>query len=296
MYARLAAKGVTIPAGSCPTVALGGLVLGGGMGLAGRAMGLTLDRVRSFDVVTADGRRHTLDDGELFWALRGGGGSFGIVTAIRLRTRPVSTAAYFSISYGDRNEALERWDAFAPRAPDALTCILSLTSTGATAFGQYLGSEARLKQLIRPLGGSPTTGSAPYLTVQRRWAGTASGRSTFAASSLYVTKRLSANGRRAFIEAADTGAGLILDAYGGAINRPSRGATAFPHRDARFSVQVLSYTNIATARTRVKQRAPIDRPVRHRRLRQLRRPRPDQRDPQLLRREPRAAAPGQASL
>ena len=55
VYARLAAKGVTIPAGSCPTVALGGLVLGGGMGLAGRAMGLTLDRVRSFDVVTADG-------------------------------------------------------------------------------------------------------------------------------------------------------------------------------------------------------------------------------------------------
>ena len=51
VYTRLAAKGVTIPAGSCPTVALGGLVLGGGMGLAGRAMGLTLDRVRSFDVV-----------------------------------------------------------------------------------------------------------------------------------------------------------------------------------------------------------------------------------------------------
>ncbi len=254
VYARLAAKGVTIPAGSCPTVALGGLVLGGGMGLAGRAMGLTLDRVRSFDVVTADGRRHKLDDGDLFWALRGGGGSFGIVTAIRLRTRPVSTAAYFSIAYGDRDEALERWDAFAPRAaPDALTCILSLTATGATAFGQYLGSEARLKQSIRPLGGSPTTGSAPYLAVQRRWAGSASGgRSTFAASSLYVTKRLSAKGRRAFIEAADSGAGLILDAYGGAINRPSRSATAFPHRDARFSVQVLSYTNIATARDRVR--------------------------------------------
>jgi hypothetical protein len=253
VYARLAGKGVTIPAGSCPTVALGGLVLGGGMGLAGRAMGLTLDRVRSFDVVTADGERRKIDDGDLFWALRGGGGSFGIVTAVRLRTRHVSTAAYFSIAYGDRDEALQRFDAFAPGAPDELTCICSLTGSGASIFGQYLGSEQRLRQLLRPLGGSPSTGSAPYLTVQRRWAGSSTGRSTFAASSIYVTKRMTANARRAFIAAADTGAGLLLDAYGGAINRPKRDATAFPHRDARFSVQVLSYTNIPTARDRVKR-------------------------------------------
>src|SRR4051794_22564074 len=75
MYRALAAKGQTIPAGSCPTVGVGGLVLGGGMGLAGRAFGLTLDRVTSFDVVTADARRRRVEgDDELFWALRGGGG------------------------------------------------------------------------------------------------------------------------------------------------------------------------------------------------------------------------------
>jgi FAD/FMN-containing dehydrogenase len=202
--------------------------------------------------VTADGRRRRVDDDDLFWALRGGGGSFGIVTAVRLRTRRVSTAAYFSLAFGDREEALARWDAFAPSAPPELTSVLSLTSSGATAFGQYLGGEARLRQLLRGLGGSPTTGSAPYLSVQRRWAGTSTGRSTFAASSLYVTKKLSANGRQAFLAAADTGAGLLLDAYGGAINRPGRADTAFPHRDARFSVQVLSYTNIPTARERVR--------------------------------------------
>ena len=111
---------MTIPAGSCPTVALGGLVLGGGMGLAGRAFGLTLDRVTSMDVVTADGRRRRVDeDDDLFWALRGGGGSFAIVTAIRLRTRAVDRAAFFRITYprGAREEALADWDAFAPTAP-----------------------------------------------------------------------------------------------------------------------------------------------------------------------------------
>ena len=256
IYTALARRGVTIPAGSCPTVAIGGLVLGGGMGLAGRAFGLTLDRVTSFDVVTADGRRRRvdLDEGpDLFWALRGGGGSFAIVTAIRLRTRRVDSAAFFRITYprGAREEALAAWDAFAPSAPPALTAILTLDETGASAFGQYLGSERELRRLIARLGGTPTTGSAPYLTVQRRWAGgESSPRSAFAASSLYVGERLSARGRSAFVAAADSAA-LILDAYGGAINRPRRGDTAFPHRDERFSVQVLSYAG--NARTRVKQ-------------------------------------------
>lgn len=256
VYTRLAARGVTIPAGSCPTVAVGGLVLGGGMGLAGRAFGLTCDRVTSFDVVDADGRRKRVDDGELFWALRGGGGSFAIVTAVRLRTRRVTDAAFFSITYSraQREEALARWDAFAPRAPRALTAILTLTADGATAFGQHLGSATALRRLIGPLGGTPSIGSADYLTVQRRWAGNQNPpRSAFAASSLYVSKRLSAKGRGAFAAAADTGATLILDAYGGAINRPDRDATAFPHRDARFSVQVISYRDVATARSQVRR-------------------------------------------
>src|SRR5215216_6332471 len=81
VYAALARHGATIPSGSCPTVGVGGLATGGGMGLAGRELGLPIDRARSFDVVTADGRKRTVDanrDEDLYWALRGGGGSFGI--------------------------------------------------------------------------------------------------------------------------------------------------------------------------------------------------------------------------
>ena len=108
--------------------------------------------------------------------------------------------------------------------------------------------------------------------MQRRWAGgETSPRSRFAASSLYVGDRLGARGRAAFVDAADSAA-LILDAYGGAINRPRRSDTAFPHRDERFSVQVLSYASDAA--TRVKRRPrEASRPT-ARRLRQLRRQRP----------------------
>ena len=269
LYARLSRRGLTVPAGSCPTVRLGGLATGGGMGLAGRGLGLTLDRVRAIDVVTADGElRRVEGDDDLFWALRGGGGNFGIVTALHLRARRVERAAWFRVSYpaASREEALAAWDDLAPDAPDDLTAIFTLTGSGATAFGQFLGGERALRRIVAPLarvpGASLSAGRSPYLDLQRRWAGCADGGlpacrryepSLFAASSMYVSKRLPAAGRRAFVDAAGTGATLILDAYGGAIGRVAPTATAFVHRNVRFSVQILSYTSLGTARDRVRR-------------------------------------------
>jgi FAD/FMN-containing dehydrogenase len=271
LYAALARRGRTTSSGSCPTVGVGGLATGGGMGLAARELGLTIDRVTGYDVVTADGRRLRVDDdsnADLYWALRGGGGSFGIVTAVRMRTRRVSRAAWFSVSYpaASREEALAAWDRFAPTAPAAVTAIMTLTGSGATAFGQFFGSESALRRLVAPLtrvpGASLSAGSSPYFELQKRWAGCADGGlpacrryepSMFAASSLYVARRLSTAGRRAFVDAAETGATLILDSYGGAIGRVAPGATAFVHRDVRFSVQILSYTSLATAKSRVRR-------------------------------------------
>jgi len=270
VYAKLARHGHTIPSGSCPTVGIGGLATGGGMGLAGRELGLTIDRVRSYDVVTADGVKRRVDathDEDLYWALRGGGGSFGIVTAVRLKTRAVSSASFFRITYprASRAEALAAWDALAPTAPPELTAIMTLSSSGASAFGQYFGSESRLRNLVRPLanvpGASLTTGRSGYLALQRRWAGCAEdglaachayNRSLFAASSVYVAKKLGAAARRDFLDAADTGATLILDAYGGAIHDVAPRDTAFVHRHVHFSVQILSYTSLATAKARVR--------------------------------------------
>jgi FAD/FMN-containing dehydrogenase len=240
------------------------------MGLAARELGLTIDRVRSYDVVTADGHKQRVQgDDDLFWALRGGGGSFGIVTAARVKVRHVNRAAFFRITFpaASRTEALGAWDDLAPTAPDALTAILTLTSTGASAFGQFFGSESRLRSLVRPLtrvaGASAlTTGTSNYLALQRRWAGCADGglaachdynRTVFDASSVYVSHKLSAKARRDIVAATSTGATLILDAYGGAINRVAPRDTAFVHRHVRFSVQILSYASLGTARDRVRR-------------------------------------------
>jgi FAD/FMN-containing dehydrogenase len=204
-------------------------------------------------------------DDDLFWALRGGGGSFAIVTAIHLRPRRLTRAAWFFASYpaSARAELLAAWDDLAPGAPPELTAICTLTGSRAGAFGQYLGSESALRRLVAPLarigGASANAGTSGFLALQRRWAGCAEGgcgpvpRDSFDASSIYVARKLDGAGRRAFVDAADAGATLILDAYGGAIGDVEPRATAFVHRDVRFSVQILSYAPLATARRRVRR-------------------------------------------
>jgi FAD/FMN-containing dehydrogenase len=273
LYERLGRHGVTVPAGSCPSVALGGLALGGGMGLASRALGLTCDRIVALSIVTADGRLRHVDrrhHEDLFWASRGGGGgNFGIVTSYSLRTAPAGRAAFFFVSWpwAQASAALDAWLRFAPHAPDALTSVLTLDSAPSVhALGQYRGDAARLRRLLRPLtrvaGARSSVGEDSWAALQRRWAGCAHlshtachtvgtrpggtlARARFAAGSDYVAKRLPAPGRAAAIAAVESRSGgsaaLLFDSYGGAINRVARDATAFVHRDALCSIQYLAY-------------------------------------------------------
>ena len=165
VYERLARAGTTIPAGSCPTVAVGGLAQGGGVGFASRKLGTTADNVLALQVVTADGRILTCDPhhhADLYWACRGGGGgNFGIATSFRFRIHPVSQASYFVLTWpwSSAKDVVAAWQRFAPHAPDGLFSICRL-ATGATqptvqAFGQFFGSEARLTQLLAPLTQRP---------------------------------------------------------------------------------------------------------------------------------------------
>jgi FAD/FMN-containing dehydrogenase len=278
VYERLAKAGGTIPAGSCPTVGLGGLALGGGVGFASRKLGTTADNVLALTIVTADGRLLTCDrsrNADLYWACRGGGGgNFGVVTSFRLRVHPVTHASYFVLTWPwtSVDEAVAAWQRFAPRAPDGLFSICRL-ATGSPqptvqAFGQLFGSEAALVDLLKPLrsvpGASLTTGTSRYIDLMRRWAGCKTltsdechlspagdlDRQRFAAKSDYVSRRLPPTGRAALRQWLEErqgkgGGAAILDSYGGAINRVAPGATAFVHRRELFSIQY--YASIANA-------------------------------------------------
>jgi FAD/FMN-containing dehydrogenase len=278
LYAALARRGLVVPGGSCPSVGIAGLALGGGHGLSGRRFGLTSDNLLAATIVTADGRVRPVsasNEEDLYWACRGGGGgNFGIVTSLTFQAHRARGAAWFFISWpwGAASEAFAAWQRLAPDAPPGLTSIFSLGTTGrsgpprVTALGQFFGSEAALRRLIRPLtrvgGASLSTGRSSMMTLALRWAGcldegfrachtrgTRPGgrmpREAFYAKSHYFDRPLPPRARRRMIQWVERrqrtpslGAGaLLFDAYGGAYNRPAADATAFVHRDMLFSLQ-----------------------------------------------------------
>jgi len=135
VYRALAAKGVTIPAGSCPTVGVSGLVLGGGHGVVSRAYGLTCDSLTRATLVTADGKQITADADhhkDLFWALRGAGnGNFGVVTELHFRTHPAPQAvtAYLSWPWSRAAAVVKAWQEWGPGQPDEIWSSLHLANT-----------------------------------------------------------------------------------------------------------------------------------------------------------------------
>jgi FAD/FMN-containing dehydrogenase len=114
--------------GSSPDVGIVGYCLGGGMGWYARKFGLATNHVTAIELVTADGEllRATHDDhAELFWALRGGGGNFGVVTAIEFRLFPVTEVYAGALFFGWERaaEVLHTWNRLLPGLPDEVTSV-----------------------------------------------------------------------------------------------------------------------------------------------------------------------------
>src|SRR5207253_7992143 len=163
-YDSLWQHGLTVPAGTCPTVGIAGLALGGGIGFAARRFGLTCDNLVEATVVTASGRAlacNAHQQPDLYWALRGGGGgNFGIVTRLVFRTHPVADVATYSLAWpwADAKRVVAEWQKLAPHAQDGLFCVLNLNAAAGssaspqiTSAGQVDGTEARLRALLQPL-------------------------------------------------------------------------------------------------------------------------------------------------
>ena len=109
--------------GNCGTVGMTGLSLGGGYGPLNGTCGLAADNVLGAEVVLADGRRVTTDaEPDLLWALRGGGGNFGVVTSLRVRLHPARDMLAGSVVYNwnEASAVLRRYASFAATAPDEL--------------------------------------------------------------------------------------------------------------------------------------------------------------------------------
>ncbi len=168
-YDQLAQAGVLVPGGSCPTVGIAGLALGGGVGVLGRKYGLTCDAIESVQIVTADGRLLTCDpthDADLYWACRGGGGgNFGVVTSFTFGAVPIPELALWTLDWppSAAAEVLGAWLTWVQGTPDELWSNCQLLSSGGQmqvrTAGMFVGSTTTLGSLVDTLVGA--VGSQP---------------------------------------------------------------------------------------------------------------------------------------
>ena len=262
------AHALAVTAGVDPTTGVGGLTLGGGTGFLVRKLGLTIDSLVGAQVVLADGtvvKASEEEHPDLFWALRGGGGNFGIVTEFEFALHPVGpqvmTLQTF-YPFEAARDVLRFYRDFMVNAPDEISCYAMLVpvpaaepfpkerhgQTAVAIVGCFVGDLAEGKKALEPL----TKITEPLLTLLE--------------SMAYVDlqssfKNAAPSGERYYwkshfieditdelidvvIEWTSSLPGQFSSSFfepqGGAVNRIDPSATAYPHREARYSLSMSS--------------------------------------------------------
>jgi len=172
-YSELAARGLAVPGGSCPTVGIAGLALGGGVGVLSRLYGLTCDNMTAVQIVTADGSVLDCDqtrNSDLYWACRGGGGgNFGVATSFTFAAHRLTELCVFYLEWPWSRAArvIGAWQSWAPDGPEKLWSTLHLSGTFGgqpvlSVSGTYAGAQAGLAGHLDDL--SDQAGTTPSLT------------------------------------------------------------------------------------------------------------------------------------
>ena len=260
------AYGLATPLGINSTTGVGGLALGGGFGWLSRTQGLTVDNLLGADLIAADGRRlHASadDNPDLFWAIRGGGGNFGVVTRFAFRLHPVGpevTAGLVVFPYSQAASVLRRYGDVSRDLPDEVTVWAILRKAPPLPFltpdvhGQDVLALAvfspdqpdaardaieRLTQAGQPLGSH--VGAVPYTA----WQQTFDPLLVPGARNYWKSHNFKQLNDQAIAAVLQHAANLpsphceiFIGLLGGQAGVPASRDTAYPHRDALYVMNV----------------------------------------------------------
>ena len=260
------AFGLATPLGINSTTGIAGFTLGGGFGWISRKHGLTVDNLLSADVVTAEGkllRANERENADLFWALRGGGGNFGIVTSFEFQLHPVGPQVISGLivhPISGARELLEGYRTFVAPAPDEVTAWVVLRKAPPLPFLPpevhgtevlifavcALGDAREAERAVQPLRalGRPiadVVGPHPFVGWQAAFDPllTPGARNYWKSHDFMrlddglITVLLDSVERLPTPECE-----IFVANLGGAVNRVPVGATAYPHRDVNFVTNV----------------------------------------------------------
>ena len=259
--------GLATTGGLISSTGVGGLTLGGGLGWLMRQHGLACDNVLAVEIVTADGqvrRASATENPDLFWAVRGGGGNFGVVTSFEFRLHPMRTlyAGMLVFPGPQASEVLRRYRDVAENAPDELTVFAALMTSPdghpiTAIFPAYNGPVSKAEAAVKPfrdLGPvADQVAEMPYPALQSMLdEGFPSGLHVYWRSDFL--KGLPDEALDTLVDRfnAITSplSALLIEQFGGAVARVPANETAFAQRDAMFNLAIVSrWTDAATAAT-----------------------------------------------
>ncbi|ANX11095.1 hypothetical protein ABE41_003690 [Fictibacillus arsenicus] len=270
LYEKLYEKGYTIPGGTCPSVGLSGLTLGGGWGMLTRPFGMLIDQLIELEMVDAKGNiivANSEQNADLFWASRGGGGgNFGVVTSFLFNVIPVDRVATFNIVWDWKgfDRVVEAWQKWAPFTDIRLTSILDLLTKEKgeiRALGEFYGKASELWRLITTLikaypPKKIEVNNVPYIDAVKMFGGMIPGMEEYSVShgdpDAHPFKNTGAFARellppkaikilKNFLSNAPSSENLVeLQALSGRVSEVRSRETAYVHRKALFNLQYIT--------------------------------------------------------